>query len=132
MPTSVRSQRPTDRGTDLRTDRLAELVAHLVGCEQGGAREVLDSAPTISSSAEEALRLAAHAVVELRGASATLRVAPYLGRASRHRHEHHPVPGPTAAGPDRFDLRVRHVAHRQLLQRNRPTGFPGPGRTVAG
>jgi hypothetical protein len=115
---------------DAPAERLAELVLHLTDCEPAGARWAVAATYRSPSSADEALRLAAHAMVELRDTSpASVRVAPYLGRP-RHRHEDRPAPSGPDASNDRFDARVRHVAHRPLRQRNRPEP-PGSGRTVA-
>lgn len=123
---------PTIDLRDGHADRLAELVAHLTGCEPDGARAVLASGYRPSLTADEALRLTARALVELRDTTpASVRVAPYLGRL-RHRPEDRPATSGPAASTDRFDLRVHHVAHRPLRLRTRPTGVPGPGRTVTG
>lgn len=122
---------PTIDLRDLQTDRLAELVAHLTEREPAGVRDLVTTGGRAHLSADEALRLTARAMAELRDTTtASVRVAPYLGRL-RLRHEDRPgTSGPTASN-DRFDLRVHDVAHRPLLQRSRPTGSPGPGRSVA-
>lgn len=137
MPADADPQ-PQDRSLhtidlrDLQTDRLAELVAHLTECEPDGARGLVTSGGRAHLSADEALRLTAHAMVELRDTTpASVRVAPYLGR-HRLRHEDRPGSGEPKDSNDRFDLRVHDVAHRPLSRRNRPPGSPGPGRSVTG
>ena len=132
MPADADDRDDTIDLRDLHADRLAELVAHLTDCEPHGARELVASGCRPTLSADEALRLTALAMVELRDATtASVRVAPYLGRL-RHRHEDRPGPSEPQRSTDRFALRALHVAHRPLRQWNRPTGSPGPGRTVAG
>jgi hypothetical protein len=117
---------------DVQIDRLAELVAHLTEREPDGVRGLVTGDYRAHLSADEALRLTAHAMVELRGTTtASVRVAPYLGRL-RLRHEDRPGGSEPLVSNDRFDLRVHDVAHRPLHRRNRPTGTPGPGRSVTG
>ena len=133
MPSNADDRQVTIDIRDAHADRLAELVAHLTDCEPEGARPVVLSGYRPTLSADEALRLTAHAMVELRATTpASVRVAPYLGRL-RHRHEDsRPALSEPTDRTARFDLRVHHVAHRPLRRRNRPTGSPGPGRTVTG
>lgn len=135
MPAAGERREERDGTIDLRdthVDRLAELVAHLTDCPPDGAREVVANGYRPALSADEALRLTARAVVELRDTTpASVRVAPYLGRL-RHRPDPRPATSDPAPRTDRFELRVHHVAHRPLRPRNRPTGVPGTGRNVTG
>ena len=77
------SARPTDAtmGTpdviDLRTSRLAELVAGLTGCEPGGALHAVRTAPDTISG--DGLEVVARAMVDVdRPLPKELRLAPYL------------------------------------------------------
>jgi hypothetical protein len=135
MPAAADDRQDTDQTIDLRdehADRLAELIAHLTDCEPEGALAAVANGYRPALSADEALRLTARAMVELRDTTpASVRVAPYLGRL-RHRPGDRPVTSGPAVRTDRFELRVHHVAHRPLRLWDRPTGIPGPGRTVTG
>ena len=135
MPAAADDREHRDQTIDLRdehADRLVELIAHLTDCEPEGAQAAVASGYRPALSADEALRLTARAMVELRDTTpASVRVAPYLGRL-RHRHEDRPVANGPVARTDRFELRVHHVAHRPLRLWDRPTGNPGPGRNVTG
>jgi hypothetical protein len=62
---------------DLRTSRLAELVAGLTGCEPGGALHAVRTAPETPSG--DMLEVVARAMVDVdRPLPRELRLAPYL------------------------------------------------------
>jgi hypothetical protein len=85
------ASRTTPAGTpdviDLRTSRLAELVAGLTGCEPGGALHAVRNAPENASG--DVLEVVARAMVDVdRPLPKELRLAPYL---REHPLPEHPV-----------------------------------------